>query len=221
MSRKEDILQAIAVQVVDYNEEKIQEVCRQALDDGIAPLDIIMNGLAAGMIEVGDLFERKEYFVPEVLMCADTLNIGLNIVKPHLPKGASINKGKVIIGTVQGDVHDIGKNLIKLMCEIGGYEIIDLGNDVPLERFAAEQKATGADIVAMSAMMTTTMLGMKKAIEMIKENKPKCRVIIGGAPVTRQVVDLFGADGYSESAGSVLSELDRMMASIRQNQTMG
>ena len=216
MPNKEEILKKIAVAVVEYDEDEIGGYCQEALDASIDPLEIILEGLASGMLEVGKLFEKQEYFVPEVLMCADALNIGLETVTPHLPAGGGAKKGKVVIGTVQGDVHDIGKNLIKLMSDISGYEIIDLGNDVPLDKFVEVQKETNADIVAMSAMMTTTMMGMKKVIKMVKENDPDCGIILGGAPLTPQVVKLFGADGFADSAGSVVEELDRMMVQISQ-----
>jgi len=125
-----------------------------------------MNGLAAGMEIVGDLYDRQEYFVPEILMCADALYKELDILKPHLKKDPTSSRpcGQVVIGTVQGDVHDIGKNLIKTMFEVGGFTVHDLGRDVPLEKFAEERLRTDSEIVALSAMMTTTMMGMKKVI---------------------------------------------------------
>ena len=135
--------------------------------------EAIMNGLAVGMETVGDLYDQQEYFVPELLMSADALYVGLDILKPHIKQEEVKKMGQVVIGTVQGDVHDIGKNIIKLMFDVGGFEVHDLGRDVPLEKFVEEQLKTDAEIVAMSAMMTTTMVGMKKVIEMIKAKNPK------------------------------------------------
>jgi methanogenic corrinoid protein MtbC1 len=123
--------------------------------------------------------------------------------------------GQVVIGTVQGDVHDIGKNIIKLMFDVGGFEVHDLGRDVPLERFVEEQMRTDSEIVAMSAMMTTTMMGMKKVIEMIKEKNPNVKIMLGGAPVTQDVATLFGADGYAESAGNAVQEAIKMVSQLR------
>jgi len=125
-------------------------------------------------------------------------------------------KGQVVIGTVQGDVHDIGKNIIKLMFDVGGFTVHDLGRDVPLENFVTEQLRTDSEIVAMSAMMTTTMMGMRKVIDMIKEKNPNVAIMLGGAPVTKDVADLFGADGYAESAGNAVQEAIKMISRLRE-----
>jgi len=212
---REEILKQLAEGVVEYEEDQVKEAAQQALDEGIDPLDAIMDGLAAGMEEVGRLYDTNEYFVPEVLMCADALYAGLDILRPHLPKDTE-SKGQVVIGTVQGDVHDIGKNLVKMMFDVGGFEVHDLGRDVPLEKFVEEQLRTDSEIVAMSAMMTTTMLGMKKVIHMIKEKNPNVAIMLGGAPVTKDVATLFGADGYAESAGNAVSEGIKMIARLRE-----
>jgi methylmalonyl-CoA mutase cobalamin-binding domain/chain len=177
-----------------------------------------MHGMATGMETVGDLYDQQEYFVPELLMAADALYVGLDILKPHIRKEDVKSMGQVVIGTVQGDVHDIGKNIIKLMFEVGGFEVHDLGRDVPLEKFVEEQLKTDAEIVAMSAMMTTTMTGMKKVIEMIKEKNPNVAIMLGGAPVTQDTADLFGADGYAESAGNAVQEAIKMISSLRKLQ---
>jgi methanogenic corrinoid protein MtbC1 len=175
-----------------------------------------MDGLAAGMEVVGDLYERHEYFVPEVLMCADALYAGLAILRPHVPKAEGGSVAQVVIGSIQGDVHDIGKNLVKMMFDVAGWEVYDLGRDVPLESFVEEQLRTDADVVAMSAMMTTTMLGMKKVIKMIKDKNPNVAIMLGGAPVTQDVATLFGADGYAESAGNAVAEGIKMIARLRE-----
>ncbi len=214
--RRKEILKNLSEGVVEYEEDRVKEWSSAALDEGLDAYDAIMNGLAAGMEIVGDLYDRQEYFVPEILMCADALYAGLDILKPHLKKGASENaKGQVVIGTVQGDVHDIGKNLIKMMFDVGGFTVHDLGRDVPLEKFAEEQLRTDAEIVALSAMMTTTMMGMKKVIAMIKEKNPNVAIMLGGAPVTRDVANLFGADGYAESAGNAVQEAIKMISQLR------
>ena len=148
------------------------------------------------MMKVGELFAAQEYFVPEVLLCADAMEAGLNVLRPHIPKvEGETGKAQIILGTVEGDVHDIGKNLVKLMLDVNGYTVYDLGADVPLDQFVSEQKRTGAEIVGLSAMMTTTMMAMKKVIPMLKESDPKVKVMLGGAPLTKDVAKLFGADG--------------------------
>ncbi len=214
--RRAEILKNLSDGVVEYEEDRVKEYSNIALDEKLDAYDAIMNGLAAGMEIVGDLYDRQEYFVPEILMCADALYAGLDILKPHLKiDDSSAVKGQVVIGTVQGDVHDIGKNLIKMMFDVGGFTVHDLGRDVPLEKFAEEQLRTDSEIVALSAMMTTTMMGMKKVIAMIKEKNPDVAIMLGGAPVTKDVANLFGADGYAESAGNAVQEAIKMIGQLR------
>jgi corrinoid protein of di/trimethylamine methyltransferase len=220
-ARKKEILEKLAEAVVEYDEDLAKEWSQIALDENMDAFEAIMNGLAAGMETVGDLYDKQEYFVPEMLMCADALYAGLDILRPHIKKEDRKKMGQVVIGTVQGDVHDIGKNIIKLMFDVGGFEVHDLGRDVPLERFVEEQMKTDSEIVAMSAMMTTTMTGMKKVIEMIKEKNPNVAIMLGGAPVTQDVADLFGADGYAESAGNAVQEAIKMISQLRKLQKQG
>ena len=215
MASKEELLEAMKDGVINYKEEQVKEASQQALDDGYLAIEMIMDGLAAGMEVVGDLYEKHEYFVPEVLMCADALYVGLGILRPHVPKSDSGAVAQVVIGSIQGDVHDIGKNLVKMMFDVAGWEVYDLGRDVPLENFVEEQLRTDAEVVAMSAMMTTTMLGMKKVIKMIKDKNPNVAIMLGGAPVTKDVATLFGADGYAESAGNAVAEGIKMISRLR------
>ena len=180
MASKEEVLEKLKTGVVDYQEEDVKEASQQGLDDGYVALELIMDGLAAGMEIVGDLYDRHEYFVPEVLMCADALYGGLDILRPHVPAQEGGLNAQVVIGSIQGDVHDIGKNLVKMMFDVAGWEVHDLGRDVPLENFVEEQLKTDAEVVAMSAMMTTTMLGMKKVIQMIKDKNPNVAIFWAG-----------------------------------------
>ena len=219
MASKEEVLEKLKTGVVDYQEEDVKEASQQGLDDGYGALELIMDGLAAGMEIVGDLYDRHEYFVPEVLMCADALYGGLDILRPHIPPKEGGLNAQVVIGSIQGDVHDIGKNLVKMMFDVAGWEVHDLGRDVPLERFVDEQLRTDSEVVAMSAMMTTTMLGMKKVIQMIKDKNPNVAIMLGGAPVTQDVANLFGADGYAESAGNAVSEGIKMIGRLREMQS--
>ena len=218
MASKEEVLEKLKTGVVEYLEEQVKEAAQQGLDDGYNALELIMNGLAAGMEIVGDLYDRHEYFVPEVLMCADALYGGLDILRPHIPPKEGGLNAQVVIGSIQGDVHDIGKNLVKMMFDVAGWEVHDLGRDVPLESFVEEQLKTDSEVVAMSAMMTTTMLGMKKVIQMIKDKNPNVAIMLGGAPVTQDVANLFGADGYAESAGNAVSEGIKMIGRLREMQ---
>ena len=216
MATKEEVLEKLKTGVVDYQEDDVKEAAQEGLDAGHDALDLVMDGLAAGMEIVGDLYDNNEYFVPEVLMCADALYAGLDILRPHIPEKEDGINAQVVIGSIQGDVHDIGKNLVKMMFDVAGWEVHDLGRDVPLENFVEEQLKTDSEVVAMSAMMTTTMLGMKKVIKMIKEKNPDVAIMLGGAPVTQDVANLFGADGYAESAGNAVSEGIKMIGRLRE-----
>ncbi len=214
---REGLLKELSDGVVNFDEDKVAEAAKRVLEEGLDAYDAIMNGMAAGMEIVGDLYDKHEYFVPELLLCADALYAGLDILRPHIKREDQADKlkGQVVLGTVQGDVHDIGKNLIKLMFDVAGFTVHDLGRDVPLEKFVEEQVRTDSEIVALSAMMTTTMMGMKKVVEMIKKKNPDVMIMVGGAPVTKDVADLFGADGYAESAGNAVQEAIKMISRLR------
>jgi corrinoid protein of di/trimethylamine methyltransferase len=217
---REELLKTLSDAVVNMDEDTAREAAQKVVDEGLNAYDAVMNGLAAGMEIVGDLYDKHEYFVPELLLCADALYAGLDILKPLIrPEDIGESaKGQVVIGTVQGDVHDIGKNIIKMMFEVAGFTVHDLGRDVPLEKFVEEQMRTDSDIVALSAMMTTTMMGMKKVVEMIKEKNPNVAIMLGGAPVTKDVTELFGADGYADSAGNAVQEAIKMISRLREMQ---
>ncbi|MGB9803606.1 corrinoid protein [Desulfofundulus sp.] len=216
--REKDILGRLAEGVLNYDEEMVRQAAQEALDEGMDANKAVFEGLVEGMKKAGDLYEQQEYFVPELLMCADALYAGLEILRPHMQsaKGEGGVKGQVVMGVVQGDVHDIGKNLVKIMFEASGFEVHDLGKDVPLEKFVEEQLRTDSEIVALSAMMTTTMVGMKDIIKAIKEKNPRARIMIGGAPVTDEIADRFGADGYAKDASNALKEAINMIASLRE-----
>ncbi len=208
---KEDLYKQMSDAVVEFNEDKVKDLAQVSIDLSLDPVETILNGLSKGMLIVGDLYDKKEYFVPEVLLCAEAMQLGLDVLQPHIEKSESRGEGLVIIGTVQGDIHDIGKDIVKLMLDVGGFKVFDLGKDVPLLKFADEAGRLDADVVAMSAMMTTTMMGMKKAIPMIREAAPKAGIMIGGAPVTIEIAKAFGADGYAENAGTVIDAAVEML----------
>ncbi|MFQ5975640.1 MAG: B12-binding domain-containing protein [Candidatus Hydrothermarchaeales archaeon] len=210
------ILEGLNKAVVEFDEDEVKRLSNEVLEKGLDPYDAILNGLAVGMEAVGQLFEKNEYFVPEVLMCADALYVGLNILRPHVSlEDKDRVKGEVIIGTVEGDVHDIGKNIVRMMFDIAGFKVHDLGKDVPLDKFVEEQLKTDSDLICLSAMMTTTMVGMKKVIEKIREKNPNVKIMVGGAPVTKQIADQYGADSTAKDATNALSEAIKMVSSIR------
>ena len=211
MTTKKALYQEIRDAVVASEEEEVGKLAQQSLDEGFDPVETIFEGLSAGMTIVGDLFEKHEYFVPEVLMCADALQVGMEILQPHIPREGMNHKGQVVLGTVQGDVHDIGKNIVKLMLDVAGFTVHDLGKDVPLPKFVEAVKETQAEVVAMSALMTTTMMAMKSAVKMFRESNPNVAIMLGGAPLTQGIVTQFGADGYAESAAQAVKVTEQMV----------
>lgn len=209
---KREILNSLHNAVVAFDEEKTAELCKQSLEEGIDAYETIMSGLASGMQTVGSLYEKKEYFVPELLLCSDALYAGLGILKPHVKVDTERKRaGRIIMGVVEGDIHDIGKNLLKTMFEAAGWEINDLGKDVKLQRFVEEQKQFKADVIAISALMTTSMLAMPKAIKMLKESSPAVMVMVGGAPLSLEIAKQYGADGYAPDAVSAVEEAKRLI----------
>lgn len=211
--KQNEILKQLSEGVIQFDEDQVIQASRRALDEGIDALTAIVGGLSRGMETVGDLFQKKEYFVPEVLMCADALNAGLEILKPHLKADeAATTKGRVVIGTIEGDIHEIGKSLVALMLDISGFEVRDLGVDVTLERFLSEHREQRSDIIAISALMSTTMLRMRDFIEGIKEADPEALIMVGGAPLSAEIARGFGADGYAEDARGAVIEAKRILA---------
>lgn len=197
---QKDILQRIAEAVVQFDEEHVDGLCAEALEEGIDPNDVILLGLAKGMQRVGELYDKQEYGIPEVLLCADTLNRGMGYLKPHVSSGVQRQGFRVIIGTVEGDIHSIGKNIVKLMLEVGGFKVVDLGEDVAPSQFLDECREGGGDIVALSTMMTTTLQSMKQTIDQVGGEIPNILFLAGGASVTEETALKFGARGYAENA---------------------
>ena len=215
--RTREILNGLHDAVVSFDEDKAVELCHTVLDEGIDPYTAVMDGLSSGMLKVSDLYNKKEYFVPELLLCSDALYAGLDILRPAIVasgKETSV-KGSIVIGVVEGDIHDIGKNLVKMMFEAAGWTVHDLGRDVKLEMFVEEQERTNSEIVGISALMTTSMLAMPKVINMLRAKNPKVRIMVGGAPVNPDVAKKYGADGYAPSAGTAVEEATRLMEGLR------
>ncbi len=196
--------EALQNAIIECNVERATELTQKAIDQGAGPADVINGGLIKGMNVVGQRFKEGEMYVPEVLMAARAMNSGMDICKPLLVEGEVSSAGKVVLGTVAGDLHDIGKNLVGMMMESGGMEVIDLGMDVDPEKFAEAVREHKPDVVGMSALLTTTMLAMKDTIEVLQEEglRDSVKIIIGGAPVTSDFADEIGADGWAPDAAS-------------------
>lgn len=200
-------LEATYEAVITGQKDEVISRVQQAIDEQIAPQEILNNALIAAMREVGDRFERGDYFVPEMLIAAKAMQAGLAILKPMLVETGIETSGKVVIGTVKGDLHDIGKNLVAMMLEGAGYEIIDLGSDVAPEAFAQAVREHDAKMIGMSALLTTTMPNMKATIEALEDLgiRDQVKVMIGGAPVTDDYAQQIGADGYAPDASRATS----------------
>ncbi len=194
--------------ILEGDEKKVREQVEIAVNLGISANELLNKTLIPAMSEVGDLFEKGEYFVPEMLVSARAMKAGLSILKPLLMESKKISQGKVAIGTVKGDLHDIGKNLVAIMMEGTGLEIIDLGVDVPAEKFIEVIEKEHVDMIAMSALLTTTMLNIETTIKMIKERglRDQIKIIVGGAPITRDYAQKIGADGFAEDANQAAKE---------------
>lgn len=211
---KEQLLKRLSDGVVEMEEEQVIEACEEYLEAKYPAFEGIMEGLVDGMNRASQLYEDEEYFVTDVLLCSDAMYEGLSILRPHLPKeeeGSS--KPKAVIGVVEGDTHDIGKNLVKIMLETAGFEMIDLGRDVSLQSFVDKAKEVDASLVCMSTLMTTTMAGMGKVIELLKEAgiREQVKVIIGGGPISQKFADTIGADGYSSNAVEAVKLAKRLL----------
>lgn len=203
----EPVLQDIFSSILEGDNKAVPQKVQAALDAGMDASRILNEGMIAAMAEVGRLFEEGEYYVPEMLISARSMQAGLAVLKPLLMQANVKSAGKVLAGTVKGDLHDIGKNLVCMMLEGAGFEIHDLGTDVSPEKFVAAVQEKGADIVALSALLTTTMPNMKATIEALREAglREKVKVIIGGAPVTEGYAQQIGADGYSPDASRAVN----------------
>ena len=205
-------LQALAEALIRGDRDTVGKLTQQAVDEGVSPKQILDDGLVAGMNVVGAKFKANEFYVPEVLIAARAMHAGMDILKPLLAESDVQPAGVVAIGTVKGDLHDIGKNLVSMMLEGAGFEIRDLGVDVAPEKFV-EEIQNGAGVVALSALLTTTMPSMADVINAAKEAgvRDKAKVMIGGAPVTQNYADEIGADGYAPDAASAVDKARELL----------
>jgi methanogenic corrinoid protein MtbC1 len=194
------------------DQDGADELTKKALEDGIRPDEILENGLVPAMAKVGDKFTRKEIYVPQMLMAAKAMNSAMVHLKPFFQSGETKRKGKFIVGTVSGDLHDIGKNLVAMMIEGGGWEVIDLGVDVSTEKFMNALEEHPGAVIGLSALLTTTMENMKKTVTAIKEKHSSSKILVGGAPVTREYCEKIGADFYSPDPQGAVNYLKTLVS---------
>ena len=205
-------LKALADAIIKGDQNTAVEITKAALDEGTEAESVLNDGLIAGMEVIGARFKKNEVYIPEVLIAARAMKMAMEILEPELVKAGVKPRGKFLIGTVQGDLHDIGKNLVAMMLKGAGFEVIDIGVDAGPEKFVEQAKATGAQIVGMSALLTTTMPSIEKTLNALKEAGVPAKVMIGGAPVTQGYADKIGADGYSPDAASAVDKAKSLVA---------
>lgn len=197
-------IEEIKTLVMEGEDEEIVDKIKEAVDDGVDPLDIVSNSLIQAMNEIGPMMASGEVFVPEVLMSAETMQVGLEYLKPMINDDDIESAGVIVIGTVEGDLHDIGKNLVAMMLESSGFEVHNIGIDQSPQDFVDAIEKYNADIVGLSALLTTTMIAMKETVELIKNKGLDVKITVGGAPVSEEFAKEIGADGYSEDASSAV-----------------
>ncbi len=207
------VLEQIMENLIKGKAPVVQELVQKALDEGLQPGDILNGGLVKGMAIIGERFKKNEVYVPEVLIAARAMNSGMKVLKPKLVEAGVEPKGTVAVGTVKGDLHDIGKNLVCMMLEGAGFKVVDLGVNVESAKFVGAVQESGAQLIGMSALLTTTMGTMKDTIDAIKEAGlgGKVKVMIGGAPVTQSFADEIGADGYGADAASAVDVANSLL----------
>ena len=208
-----DVYTRLASAIVDMDEDAARALAGQAIDMGLPAAQIIEMGLIAGMTRVGELYEAEEYFLTEVLLCADAMDAALEVISPHMDKQDAPMRGRVVIGTICGDTHDIGKNIVALMLRGAGFAVLDLGRDVSAARFVDAALEFNADIIAVSTLMTTTMDNMKSVIDLLDERglRERFRVIIGGKPCSAGFTRRIGASGYSSNAAGAVRLCRRLL----------
>jgi methanogenic corrinoid protein MtbC1 len=211
VEKSQELIKGLFNSVVNMDENAAREISNSIVSEGVDVYNAVTAGLTAAMEKVGVLYANHEYYVPELLLCSDALYVSLGILKPHLKIDSLASRKKIILGTVEGDIHDIGKNLVKIMFEAAGWEVFDLGNDVKIGRFVEEQKKVKADIVGLSALMSTSMLAMPKIIELLRAEDKGVAIMVGGAPIGRDIAASYGANGYASNAGEAVQEAVRIL----------
>lgn len=202
MANEQEILATAKKSILDYDVAKAEEIAKEGLAGGVDPVAMVEKGFVPGIVEVGDLFDAGEVYLPELILAADAMKAGTAICEAAFPKGALKEKKKVIMGTVEGDIHDIGKSIVVAFLAANGFEVYDLGRDVPPEKFVEKAKEVTADVIGASALLTTTMEMQKKVVEEMKAAglAGKVKIIVGGAPTSDEWAKKIGADAYGENA---------------------
>jgi corrinoid protein of di/trimethylamine methyltransferase len=207
---KEDLYRSIQTAIVDGDKPAARQMALEAVRLGLDLNEVIDKGYVPGIQEVGDRWEKGEYFLPELITSAECMKTAMDVLQPEMAKAnvKSRSLGKVVIGTIEGDIHDIGKNLVASMLQANGFEVLDLGTDVKLERFIEKAEAEGADLICLSALLTTTMFNQKRFVDLLKARglAGKYKVLVGGAPATRKWAETIGAQGYAENAALAVKE---------------
>jgi corrinoid protein of di/trimethylamine methyltransferase len=214
MTEEAELFQRLSDAVFEMEEDEVVSLSHQVVEQDYDAYEAIDKGLAAGMEHAGQLFEEQEYFVPELIICADAMYAGLEILKPHIALSDAGSSKTIVIGVIEGDTHDIGKNLVKIMSETSGFNVIDLGRDVPAEVFIEKAIELKADVIAVSTLMTTTMGGMADVINGLIERgiREQYKVIVGGGPISQAFADKIGADGYAVNATEAVRLVRRLLA---------
>ena len=209
---RQKLFDELANAVFELDEERAKALSQEVLDKGYDAWEAVEQGLIVGVNRAGKLFDEEEYFVPELLIAADAMYAGLDILRPHIKEQFTGHTRKVVIGVVQGDTHDIGKNLVRIMLEVAGFEVHDLGRDVPPRKFVDRAIEVKADIIALSTLMTTTMERMGEVIGILEEEnlRNRFKVIVGGSPLSQQFADRIGADGYAPKAAQAVQLAKRL-----------
>jgi dimethylamine corrinoid protein len=217
MAVKDEVLKKLVQAVVDGNVEQAESAARESVNAGVEPYKAIIDGLSKGMEVVGEKYDAKEYFLPELLMAGDAMYAGLNVLLPLLPKREAGAKGTVVLGVVEGDIHDIGKNIVKAMLTASGYRVVDLGKDVPVDEFVRRAKEEGAQVIAMSTLMTPTLLSIQTVEEKLKAEglKGKVKTIIGGGSVSDGWRERSGSDAYGKDAMEAVSKVKLLIESVK------
>jgi len=210
---KERLFKDLSDAVVEMDEEKTVSVAEQIIENEIDAYEAIDRGLSDGMERAGRLFEEDIYFVPELLLCSDAMYTGLNLLRPHIKTDDDATKQRVVIGVVEGDTHDIGKNLVKIMLETSGFEVFDLGRDIAPRQFVEKAKEIEAAIIGLSTLMTTTMDGMEDVIRLLNEEniRERFKVMVGGGPISQSFADKIGADGYAPNAAEAVKVAKKLV----------
>jgi len=217
MGKREETLSKLADCIANFDIEGVKKAAQDALDNKIDPFDAVSEGMAKGMDVVGKKYEEKEYFLSELLMAGEAMKAGLEVLGPYLKTEKSRSTAKIVLGTVQGDIHDIGKSIVSILLSSGGFEVYDLGVDVPAERFASKVKEVDADIVGLSALLSTTMPNMRNVIDKLKSDglRERVVVIVGGAPITQEYARSIGADLYAPDAVLAVETLKNYLKNRR------